>query len=76
MQKKSNLTGAVSSIKARDFNNGVNTSPEQLLPGKAAGVRGVQSGGKPGAGLSISIRGASSITAGTEPLYVIDGLPL
>jgi len=75
-QKKSDLTGAVSSIKARDFNNGVNTSPEQLILGKAAGVRGVQSGGEPGAGLSISIRGASSITAGTEPLYVIDGLPL
>ena len=55
-QKKSDLTGAVSSIKARDFNNGVNTSPEQLFIGKAAGVRGVQSGGEPGAGLSISIR--------------------
>lgn len=75
-QKKSDLTGAVSSIKARDFNNGVNTSPEQLIMGKAAGVRTVQSGGEPGAGLSISVRGASSITAGTEPLYVIDGLPL
>ncbi len=75
-QKKSDLTGAVSSIKAKDFNNGVNTSPEQLFIGKAAGVRTVQSGGDPGAGLSISVRGASSITAGTEPLYVIDGLPL
>lgn len=75
-QKKSDLTGAVSSIKAKDFNNGVNSSPEQLFMGKASGVRTVQSGGEPGAGISISVRGASSITAGTQPLFVIDGLPL
>jgi len=76
VQKKSDLTGAVSSLKAKDFNKGLNTSPEQLFMGKTAGVRVVQSGGEPGAGISINVRGSSSISAGTEPLYVLDGLPL
>jgi len=75
-QKKSDLTGAVASIKADEFNKGINTSPQQLILGKAPGVRVVQTGGEPGSGLSISIRGAGSITAGSDPLYVIDGVPL
>lgn len=74
--KKSDLTGSVSSVKAEDFNKGVNTSVAQLIQGKVAGARIVTNSGDPGAGLSVSIRGASSVNAGTEPLYVIDGLPI
>ncbi|MBS1663237.1 MAG: TonB-dependent receptor [Bacteroidetes bacterium] len=75
-QRKSDLTGAVTSLKTADFNKGVNTSPQQLILGKAPGVRVVQGGGEPGSGVSVSIRGAGSITAGSEPLYVVDGVPL
>lgn len=75
-QRKSDVTGAVSSIRAEDFNKGVNTTVEQLIQGRVAGARVVASSGDPGAGLSISIRGASSINAGTDPLFVIDGLPV
>lgn len=74
--KKSDLTGSVTSLKSEDLNQGVNTSVDQLLKGKAAGVNVVQNSSEPGGGVSISIRGASSINAGTGPLYVIDGLPI
>ncbi|MFC4870295.1 SusC/RagA family TonB-linked outer membrane protein [Negadavirga shengliensis] len=74
--KKSDLTGAVSSISAKDFNQGVNSTVEQLIQGRVAGARVIANSGDPGAGLSISIRGASSINAGTSPLFVIDGLPV
>lgn len=75
-QKKSNLTGAITTVQPQDFNKGVNTSVAQVLQGKVAGVRIVQSGGAPGGGVSVSIRGASSVNAGTGPLYVIDGMPI
>ncbi|MEO9146963.1 MAG: TonB-dependent receptor, partial [Ginsengibacter sp.] len=75
-QRKSDLTGAISTIKADDFSKGVNASIDDLLKGKAAGVQVVQNGSQPGGGVSISIRGASSINAGTGPLFVIDGLPI
>lgn len=74
--KKSDLTGAVSSIGQDDFNSGINTSVEQLIQGKVAGANIISGGGEPGTGFSISIRGASSVNAGTQPLYVIDGLPV
>jgi TonB-linked SusC/RagA family outer membrane protein len=75
-QKKSDLTGAITTIKSDDFTKGVNTSVDDLLSGKAAGVQVVQNSSEPGGGVSISIRGASSINAGTGPLFVIDGLPI
>lgn len=74
--KKSDLTGSVVSLKSDEQNQGVNTSVDQLLKGKAAGVNVVQNSSEPGGGISISIRGASSVNAGTGPLYVIDGLPI
>lgn len=74
--KKSDLTGAVSSLKAEDMNPGANASVDQMLQGRAAGVQISQSSSEPGGGLSIRIRGASSINAGNEPLYVIDGFPI
>ncbi|WP_229239672.1 SusC/RagA family TonB-linked outer membrane protein [Echinicola soli] len=74
--KKSDLTGSVVSLRSDEQNQGVNTSVDQLLKGKAAGVNVVQNSSEPGGGISISIRGASSVNAGTGPLYVIDGLPI
>lgn len=74
--KKSDLTGAVGSIKSEDFNKGVVDSPQNLIAGKIPGVQIIQNSSEPGGGFSVSVRGVSSINAGTEPLYVIDGLPL
>lgn len=75
-QLKKDLTGAVSSISPKDFNTGIAMAPEQLMQGKVAGVNIVQNSGAPGAGSTVSIRGASSISAGNDPLYVVDGVPL
>ncbi|PXX21315.1 TonB-linked SusC/RagA family outer membrane protein [Arenibacter sp. ARW7G5Y1] len=73
--KKSDLTGSVSSLGTEDFNKGAQVSVDQLIQGRAAGVQVTQSSAAPGGAYSIRIRGANSITAGNEPLYVIDGLP-
>lgn len=72
--KKSDLTGSVSSIKADELRSVPTTSFDQALQGRAAGVQVMQTSGQPGAEASIRIRGISSITAGNEPLYVIDGM--
>ncbi|GAA0872883.1 TonB-dependent receptor [Gangjinia marincola] len=69
-------TGAVTAVTAEDFNQGVISSPEQLIQGKAAGVQITQSSGQPGAGIDIRIRGASSIRSNNNPLFVVDGIPL
>lgn len=74
--QKSDLTGSLSSIKEEDFNVGANTSVAGLIQGKVAGARVVETSGEPGGGLSINIRGASSVNAGTSPLYVVDGVPI
>ncbi|HLR37521.1 MAG TPA: SusC/RagA family TonB-linked outer membrane protein, partial [Chitinophagaceae bacterium] len=75
-QKKSDLTGAITSLSEDDFNKGVASSPNQLMQGKVSGVQIVRNSSEPGGGVSVSIRGASSINAGTGPLYVVDGLPI
>jgi TonB-linked SusC/RagA family outer membrane protein len=69
-------TGSVASLSPKDFNKGVIATPEQLLQGRIAGVQVTPASGEPGAGATINIRGASSIRAGSSPLYVIDGVPL
>lgn len=74
--KKSDLTGAVSSLKADQLNPGANVSVDQMMQGRAAGVQITQSSSEPGGGLSIRVRGSSSINASNEPLYVIDGFPI
>lgn len=74
--KRGDLTGAVSSVKSGDMNVGAISSVDQALKGRVAGVQISQTSAEPGGGISIRIRGASSITAGNEPLYVIDGLPI
>ncbi|MBS9464179.1 TonB-dependent receptor [Flagellimonas sp. 389] len=73
--KKSDLTGSVSSLSDESFNKGAQVSVEQLIQGRAAGVQITQANAQPGGAFSIRIRGATSITAGNEPLFVIDGLP-
>ena len=75
-QEKKDVTGALSTIKAEDFNNGVISTPEQLFQGKLSGVQVTQNGGTPGGAVSINIRGANSIRSGNGPLFVVDGVPL
>ena len=72
--RKSDLTGSVVSVKAEDLKKTQVTTFDQALQGRAAGVQVTQISGKPGAETSIRIRGTSSINAGNEPLYVIDGM--
>lgn len=74
--KKSDLTGSVSSVKAEDLAKTTVTTLEQGLQGRMAGVQVTQGDAAPGAGISIQIRGTNSILGGSEPLYVIDGIPV
>lgn len=70
------LTGSVATVSAKDFQQGVITTPEQLIAGKVAGVSITSNGGAPGAGSTIRIRGGASLNASNDPLIVIDGVPL
>lgn len=74
--KKSDLTGSVSGVKAKDFNTGLVSSPSQLIQGRVAGVNITNNGGEPGGGVTIRVRGSNSIRSGQDPLYVVDGVPL
>lgn len=73
--QKSDLTGSVSSLPADQLNTGPQTSVDQAIQGRIPGVQVTQTSAEPGGGYSIRIRGTNSITAGNEPLYVVDGLP-
>jgi len=75
-QKKSDLTGSVSSVKSADLENSPATNMSQKIQGKAAGVDITQSGGQPGSTPTIRIRGHRSFSATNDPLYVVDGIPL
>ncbi|MCW3168704.1 SusC/RagA family TonB-linked outer membrane protein [Chryseobacterium sp. 09-1422] len=72
-QKKSDITGAIGSVKSEDFNKGLVANVGQLLQGKVAGVNVASVSGEPGANQNIVIRGVGSLRSGTTPLYVIDG---
>lgn len=74
--KKSDLTGAVSSVKAEDLPEGSSPNVQSLLAGKVAGLTVNQNSAQPGGGFSVLIRGAGSVGAGNSPLYVIDGFPV
>ena len=74
--KKKDLTGAVTSIQAKDFNKGTYTSADQLIQGKVAGVQMINNSGTPGGATTVKIRGASALTGSGQPLYVVDGVPL
>ncbi|PQA91018.1 TonB-linked outer membrane protein, SusC/RagA family [Chryseobacterium piscicola] len=71
--KKSDLTGSVSSVSAKDLAATPSMNALQALQGRAAGLNIVTAGGAPGAGANVTIRGGASITQGTEPLYIVDG---
>ena len=75
-QRRKDLTGAVSTVSAADIANRPIVNAGEALQGKAAGVQVVSNSGKPGAGLTIRVRGSSSISAGNDPLYVVDGIPM
>ncbi|MEY4610955.1 MAG: hypothetical protein RL246_1274 [Bacteroidota bacterium] len=75
-QKKSQMTGAISSVGAKEIQELPITNARQALQGRAAGVDVVQPGSKPGAGPQIRIRGRRSFNASNDPLYVVDGIPL
>lgn len=73
---KKDLTGSVSTIGTEDFNNGLLSSPEQLINGKVAGVQIMSTSGSPTSGSTIRIRGGASLNASNDPLIVLDGIPL
>jgi iron complex outermembrane receptor protein len=75
-QRKSDLTGSVSSVNSGDFNSGLISSPEQLINGKISGVQIMSNSGSPTSGSTIRIRGGASLNASNDPLIVLDGLPL
>ncbi|NOZ34015.1 MAG: TonB-dependent receptor [Chlorobi bacterium] len=74
--KKEDATGSVQTVSSADFNQGNITSPQELLVGKSAGVVITTSGGAPGSGATIRIRGGSSLNASNDPLIIIDGVPI
>jgi TonB-dependent starch-binding outer membrane protein SusC len=74
--RKVDATGAVNSVGEKDFNKGINTSVEQLMQGRVAGVNITQNSGQPGGGINVRIRGTSSVRNGNNPLFVVDGVPL
>jgi len=74
--RKTDATGSISSVSSKDFNKGAITSPMDLLVGKTSGVVITTSGGAPGAGATIRIRGGSSLNASNDPLVVIDGVAI
>jgi TonB-dependent starch-binding outer membrane protein SusC len=73
---KRDMIGAVSSIKAEILMDQPVTSIDQMIQGRAAGVQVVTNSGDPGAGVDIRIRGAGSVSAGNDPLYIVDGIPI
>ncbi|WP_054852591.1 TonB-dependent receptor [Olleya sp. ITB9] len=74
--KKEDITGTTDLLTSEDFNKGPIVSAQSLISGKVAGVNVTSGSGAPGEGQSITIRGAGSLSLTTEPLYVIDGIPL
>src|SRR5690606_29958941 len=74
-QRKKEITGAVASVRAEDFNTGNITNPAQLLQGKVAGLSITNPGSNPNAGYTIRLRGLSTFGANTGPLIVVDGVP-
>ena len=68
-------TGSVSSVSEKDFNKGNIVTPENLLSGRVAGLS-INTGGAPGSGSTIRIRGGASLGASNDPLIVINGLPV
>lgn len=75
-QKRGDITVALSNVSSEDLEASVVTSVDQALQGRAAGVTIMASSGQPGAAPRVNIRGATSVTASSDPLYVVDGVPM
>ena len=74
--RRKDITGSVASVKAESLNTVSSASVSQMLQGKVSGMSSVQSSAQPGAGMSVTIRGAASPNGSNAPLYVVDGVPL
>ncbi|MDB5010805.1 MAG: putative outer membrane protein, partial [Mucilaginibacter sp.] len=75
-QQKKDLVSAVSTVKGDDIQNLPVATPQSLIQGRAAGIQVVQNSGAPGSAVTVRIRGTTSINAGNDPLYIIDGVPV
>ncbi|AWO02173.1 SusC/RagA family TonB-linked outer membrane protein [Chitinophaga alhagiae] len=75
-QKKTELTGAISTFRPDDLNARPVLGPDQLLQGRVAGVNVSSASGMPGSAMRVSVRGIGSLSASNEPLYVVDGVPI
>lgn len=75
-QKKSDITGSIASVSAKEISELPITNAQQALQGRAPGVDVSATGARPGQGVSVRIRGRRSFAAGNDPLYVLDGIPL
>ena len=75
-QRRQDVTGAIATVDSRQFVKGQITSPEQLIQGKVAGVSVTTNSGQPGAGAQIRVRGLTSVNSSSDPLIVIDGVPV
>ncbi len=76
VEKRRNVTGSVGSLKPEAALEMPSPAVEQVLQGRISGVQVTQNSGVPGSAISVRVRGSSSITAGNQPLYVIDGVPM
>ena len=74
--RKQDVTGSVNLVTTKDFNKGQNLSADQLLQGKVAGVQITSAGGAPGDGQNIRVRGTGSLVLNSNPLVVVDGVPM
>lgn len=75
-QRRREVTGSVDRITAKEIENLPITSPDQALQGRAAGVTVTNNSGTPGSSINVNIRGIGSISASSQPLYIIDGIPI
>lgn len=75
-QQRREITGAQSSVDVSEANVGQVSSPQDLLQGRAAGVSIISNSGEPGAGMRIRVRGTKSLSADSQPLIVLDGVPI
>ena len=75
-QERRDIIGSIATVKSSDFRDQPIIGADQALQGRAAGVQVTQNSGTPGSGIAVRVRGAASISASNEPLYVVDGLPI
>ena len=75
-QRKRDITGSVGTVNASQIKNLSLTSPEQALQGRVAGVNVTSSSGTPGGAININVRGVGTINGSSQPLYVVDGIPI